>query len=60
MIALRDGKFQAGGDVCRFQVRVIGQDFLVAGSRRQQCQHILDPHPQAPDTGLSPRICRVR
>ena len=47
MVALPCRVFEGGGDVSRFQERIVAEDFLAAGARGQKIEHVFDPDAQA-------------
>src|ERR1700712_4425456 len=42
---------QTGGDVLRFEVGILLEDFVLALAHRQEVEDIADPHPHPTDTG---------
>ncbi|OGB94123.1 MAG: hypothetical protein A3H39_18050 [candidate division NC10 bacterium RIFCSPLOWO2_02_FULL_66_22] len=50
---------KAGANIVRFQVRIVGQDFLPGFALSQEAQDALHRYPQASDNGLSSKDSRV-
>ena len=59
MVGFSGGISQARGNVLRFQIRIIGQDFRFRDSCRQQIKKVFHPNPHSPDTRTSSALIRI-
>jgi hypothetical protein len=49
MVTLQRGELQYGGDIGRFEVRIVRENFLLSRATRQQLKYVFYPYAQAPD-----------